>query len=310
MALEPVAHSLAVGHGLGLDREHGVHLVRLLEPLAQDLLDHLGRIGRRPRAARRQAREVDLRVEQRLDPVEVLLRQGLCEACAQGRHGSHSSSHAIHTLDRCQPSSSARSSSASATSPRWTTSTSTCPRGICLGLLGPNGAGKSTTMRLLTGQAIADEGDLRVLGHELPGESKEARAKMGVVPQLDNLDVDVTVEDNLAVFARLYRVKDVRAAVDRCAGPGPADGPPQGRRGQALRRHAPPPAARARARALPQAAAAGRAHRGPRPPDPHRAVDADRRPARRGGHDPHVHALHRGGAAPGRRGGGDGARAR
>jgi lipooligosaccharide transport system ATP-binding protein len=54
-----------------------------------------------------------------------------------------------------------------------------------------------------------------VLGHELPGESKEARAKMGVVPQLDNLDVDVTVEDNLAVFARLYRVKDVRGAVDR-----------------------------------------------------------------------------------------------
>ena len=89
------------------------------------------------------------------------------------------------------------------------------PKGICLGLLGPNGAGKSTTMRLLTGQAIADEGELRVLGHELPAESKEARAKMGVVPQLDNLDVDVTVEDNLAVFARLYRVKDVRAAVDR-----------------------------------------------------------------------------------------------
>jgi lipooligosaccharide transport system ATP-binding protein len=89
------------------------------------------------------------------------------------------------------------------------------PRGICLGLLGPNGAGKSTTMRLLTGQAIADEGSLRVLGHELPGEAKEARAEMGVVPQLDNLDVDVSVQDNLAVFARLYRVKDVRAAVDK-----------------------------------------------------------------------------------------------
>src|SRR5919107_40033 len=89
------------------------------------------------------------------------------------------------------------------------------PRGICLGLLGPNGAGKSTTRRLLTGQAIADSGSLRVLGHELPAEAKEARAQMGVVPQLDNLDVDVTVEDNLAVFARLYRVKDVRSAVDR-----------------------------------------------------------------------------------------------
>jgi lipooligosaccharide transport system ATP-binding protein len=88
------------------------------------------------------------------------------------------------------------------------------PEGICLGLLGPNGAGKSTTMRLLTGQAIADAGSLRVLGHELPGESKSARAEMGVVPQLDNLDVDVTVEDNLAIFARLYRVPDVGAAVD------------------------------------------------------------------------------------------------
>jgi lipooligosaccharide transport system ATP-binding protein len=89
------------------------------------------------------------------------------------------------------------------------------PEGICLGLLGPNGAGKSTTMRLLTGQAIADAGELRVLGYELPREAKAARAQMGVVPQLDNLDVDVTVEDNLAVFARLYRVADVGDAVDR-----------------------------------------------------------------------------------------------
>lgn len=89
------------------------------------------------------------------------------------------------------------------------------PEGICLGLLGPNGAGKSTTMRLLTGQAVADAGRLRVLGHELPRQSKEARALMGVVPQLDNLDIDVTVEDNLAVYARLYRVRDVGKAVDR-----------------------------------------------------------------------------------------------
>ncbi|MEA2333509.1 MAG: type transport system ATP-binding protein [Thermoleophilaceae bacterium] len=89
------------------------------------------------------------------------------------------------------------------------------PKGICLGLLGPNGAGKSTTMRMLTGQAIADEGSIRVLGHELPAEAKAARAEMGVVPQLDNLDVDVSVQDNLAVFARLYRIEDVRAAVER-----------------------------------------------------------------------------------------------
>ncbi|MFN2612960.1 MAG: ABC transporter ATP-binding protein, partial [Solirubrobacterales bacterium] len=92
------------------------------------------------------------------------------------------------------------------------------PKGICLGLLGPNGAGKSTTMKLLTGQAIPDAGSIRVLGHELPGESKAARAEMGVVPQLDNLDIDVTVEDNLAIFARLYRVPDVRAAIGRALG--------------------------------------------------------------------------------------------
>ena len=89
------------------------------------------------------------------------------------------------------------------------------PEGICLGLLGPNGAGKSTTMRMLTGQAVADSGEIRVLGYELPEQSKQARMVMGVTPQLDNLDIDVTVQDNLAVFARLYRVKDVPAAVDR-----------------------------------------------------------------------------------------------
>ena len=50
---------------------------------------------------------------------------------------------------------------------------------MLLGLLGPNGAGKSTTMRLLTGQAIADLGDLRVLEYELPAEAKAARAEMG-----------------------------------------------------------------------------------------------------------------------------------
>jgi lipooligosaccharide transport system ATP-binding protein len=78
--------------------------------------------------------------------------------------------------------------------------------GICLGLLGPNGAGKSTTMRMLTAQAIADEGSISVLGWELPRESKQARAEMGVVPQLDNLDVELTCRQVLTVFARLYRV--------------------------------------------------------------------------------------------------------
>ncbi|WP_084219331.1 ABC transporter ATP-binding protein [Spirillospora albida] len=80
------------------------------------------------------------------------------------------------------------------------------PAGSCLGLLGPNGAGKSTTMKLLTAQARADEGSIRVLGFEVPRESKRARAAMGVVPQQDNLDEELTARENLEVFAHLYRV--------------------------------------------------------------------------------------------------------
>jgi lipooligosaccharide transport system ATP-binding protein len=91
------------------------------------------------------------------------------------------------------------------------------PEGTCVGLLGPNGAGKSTTMRMLTAQAIADEGELEVLGYRLPEESKAARAECGVVPQLDNLDTTLTVEQNLVVFAFLYRLgrRDRKAAVER-----------------------------------------------------------------------------------------------
>jgi lipooligosaccharide transport system ATP-binding protein len=84
------------------------------------------------------------------------------------------------------------------------------PYGTCVGLLGPNGAGKSTTMKALTAQVIADEGELEVLGFRLPDDSKQARALMGVVPQLDNLDVSLTVEQNLLVFAHLYRVPAAR----------------------------------------------------------------------------------------------------
>lgn len=91
------------------------------------------------------------------------------------------------------------------------------PVGSCIGLLGPNGAGKSTTMRMLTAQAIPDAGELTMLGFDLPADSKQARAQCGVVPQIDNLDVTLTVEQNLTVFAHLYRVprSERQAAVGR-----------------------------------------------------------------------------------------------
>src|SRR3954465_8259429 len=93
------------------------------------------------------------------------------------------------------------------------------PWGTCVGLLGPNGAGKSTTMKALTAQVLG-EGEIEVLGHRLPDDSKQARAQMGVVPQLDNLDVSLTVEQNLLVFAPLYRVpkRDRQDAIDYALG--------------------------------------------------------------------------------------------
>jgi len=94
------------------------------------------------------------------------------------------------------------------------------PEGTCVGLLGPNGAGKSTTMKMLTGQALPDAGEVRVLGYDLPRESKQARAHCGVVPQLDNLDTTLTVVQNLVVFAHLYRLgrHERRPAVERALG--------------------------------------------------------------------------------------------
>jgi len=91
------------------------------------------------------------------------------------------------------------------------------PAGACVGLLGPNGAGKSTTMKALTAQVIPDKGRITVLGYELPKDSKQARAEMGVVPQLDNLDSALSVEQNLLVFSYLYRVPspERKAAINR-----------------------------------------------------------------------------------------------
>src|SRR3954451_22356215 len=75
------------------------------------------------------------------------------------------------------------------------------PFGTCVRLLGPTGVGESTTQEAVTALEIAGEGRIEVLGHGLPEDSKQARAEMGVVPQLDNLDVSLTVEQNLLVFA-------------------------------------------------------------------------------------------------------------
>jgi lipooligosaccharide transport system ATP-binding protein len=82
------------------------------------------------------------------------------------------------------------------------------PHGECFGLLGPNGAGKTTTLKLCLGLIDPDAGSAQLLDHEVPSRAREARAKVGVVPQFDNLDPDFTVAENLAVYGRYFGMKD------------------------------------------------------------------------------------------------------
>jgi len=77
-------------------------------------------------------------------------------------------------------------------------------RGECFGLLGPNGAGKTTTLRLCLGLTEADSGEIHVLNVPVPQEARRARARIGVVPQMDNLDPDFTVRENLQVYGRYF----------------------------------------------------------------------------------------------------------
>ncbi len=77
-------------------------------------------------------------------------------------------------------------------------------RGECYGLLGPNGAGKTTTLRLLLGLIEANKGELSLLNHTVPRDARTARLRVGVVPQMDNLDPDFTVTENLQVYSRYF----------------------------------------------------------------------------------------------------------
>lgn len=81
-------------------------------------------------------------------------------------------------------------------------------RGECFGLLGPNGAGKTTTLRLLLGLISPDGGSISLLDQNIPEQARVARQKIGVVPQMDNLDPDFTVAENLMVYGRYFGMSD------------------------------------------------------------------------------------------------------
>lgn len=74
----------------------------------------------------------------------------------------------------------------------------------CLGVLGPNGAGKTTTLRMLLGLVIPDAGELSVLNYQIPRQVRQMRARVGVVPQSDNLDPDFTVIENFYTYASYF----------------------------------------------------------------------------------------------------------
>jgi len=79
-------------------------------------------------------------------------------------------------------------------------------KGECFGLLGPNGAGKTSLIRMIIAVSPPTKGDIQVLGNDLKTHSREVKAILGVVPQLDNLDEDLTVLQNLITFARYFDI--------------------------------------------------------------------------------------------------------
>jgi lipooligosaccharide transport system ATP-binding protein len=87
--------------------------------------------------------------------------------------------------------------------------------GECYGLLGPNGAGKTTTLRMALGLTDPDGGEITLLGRPIPALAREARVRLGVVPQTDNLDPDFTVAENLLVYGRYFGLADagIRARI-------------------------------------------------------------------------------------------------
>jgi ABC-2 type transport system ATP-binding protein len=88
--------------------------------------------------------------------------------------------------------------------------------GEIFGLLGPNGAGKSTLIRMMTTLIPITAGHARIMGHDVAREPDAARRAIGVIPQALTSDLDLSVEENMSIYAKLYDVptKQRKAAID------------------------------------------------------------------------------------------------
>ena len=81
------------------------------------------------------------------------------------------------------------------------------PHGASFGFLGPNGAGKTTVMRLICCLSVPTRGWLRVLGMDPGKDARKIKQNIGIVPQHSNLDEDLTVQENLMLFAQIIPKK-------------------------------------------------------------------------------------------------------
>jgi lipooligosaccharide transport system ATP-binding protein len=90
-------------------------------------------------------------------------------------------------------------------------------RGQSFGFLGPNGAGKTSTMRMIACMSPVSHGTLRVLGLDPSTDGPRIRSRIGLVPQEDTLDLDLTVLDNLMIYGRYFDIprKVIRQRADR-----------------------------------------------------------------------------------------------
>jgi lipooligosaccharide transport system ATP-binding protein len=84
--------------------------------------------------------------------------------------------------------------------------------GKAFGFLGPNGAGKTSTMRMIACSSPISDGEMTVIGMDPRTQAREIKSKLGVVPQIDNLDTELTVRENLEMYARYF---DIPAEVFR-----------------------------------------------------------------------------------------------
>ncbi|MGA8210608.1 MAG: ABC transporter ATP-binding protein [Nocardioidaceae bacterium] len=85
-------------------------------------------------------------------------------------------------------------------------------RGEAFGFLGPNGAGKSSTMRMVAAVSPPSGGELRILGRDPRTDGREIRARLGVCPQEDTLDKELTVRENLVVYAGYFGIRKAEAS--------------------------------------------------------------------------------------------------